>query len=84
MSLFCLLRDLELPWQGSRSRPYELPKRGLTVAKLLARLFDWEEWDKRPILVDSALLLIALGAVFVFAFVFLDLRASTLMNLFES
>ncbi len=76
MSLFCLLRDLELPWRGSRSRPYELPKRGLTVAKPWAGLFDWKE--------KSALLLIALGAVFVIAFVFLDLRASTLMNLFGS
>ncbi len=54
------------------------------MAKPLARLFDLEEWDRRPILFDSVLLLIALGAVFIFAFVFLDLRASTLMNLFGS
>ncbi len=54
------------------------------MAKPLTRLFDLEEWDRRPILFESVLLLIVLGAVFVFAFVFLDLRASTLMNLFES
>ncbi len=57
---------------------------GLTVAKPLTRLFDLEEWDRRPILFESVLFLIALGAVFVVVFVFLDLRASTLMNLFES
>ncbi len=43
------------------------------MSKPLARLLDWEEWDKRPILVNSVLLLIAMGAVFVFAFMFLDL-----------
>ena len=67
---------------GLLSCSHVLPKRGLTVAKPLTRLFDLEEWDRRPILFESVLFLIALGAVFVFAFVFLDLRASTLMNLF--
>ncbi len=56
----------------------------LTVAKHLTRLFDLEEWGRRPVLSEFVLLMIVLGAVFVFAFVFLDLRASTLMNLFGS
>ncbi len=50
------------------------------MAKPLARLLDWEEWDKRPILVESAVLLIVLGVVFVIAFVFLDLRVSKIMS----
>jgi hypothetical protein len=49
----------------------------------VAKLFDWEALDKRPILVESAVFLIVLGAIFVIAFVFLDLRVSKIMSLLE-
>ncbi len=57
-------------------RPIQLRKEDSGVAKRLLRIFG------RPIVSEFALILVALGTVFVFAYVFLDFRVSKFVSLF--
>jgi hypothetical protein len=57
-------------------RPIQLRKKNSGVAIRFLRYFG------RPMVFEFALLLAALGTVFVFAYVFLDFRVSKFMNLF--
>ncbi len=61
--------------------PHQLPKKDNGVAKPSSRLFDWEELERRPILTELVLILVALGFVFVSAYVFLDFRVSKYLSL---
>ncbi len=69
-----------LPHKGL-VRPIQLRKIDNDGAKLLSLLFGWDAWGRRPILSEFILILIALGAVSVFASVFLDFRVSKYVSL---
>ncbi len=71
-----------LPSQGPGARSGDHSRSRPERDNGVAKPFNWEALDKRPILAESVALLIALGAVFVLAFVFLDLRLSKIMSLF--
>ncbi len=47
----------------------------------MSRLIGWDAWGRRPILSEFVLILITLGAVYVFASVFLDFRVSKYVSL---
>ncbi len=55
--------------------PHLLPKNDNGVAKRLLRFYG------RPFAIEFVLILVALGTVFVFAYVFLDFRVSKYMSL---